>query len=70
MDRRGDLPRIEITKMNLLLLFDKSEDANICSVCKLPLGQPCPECEGRGDGAVQCAVQRGRCSHAFHEHCI
>ncbi|KAG9393251.1 APC/C catalic core Apc11 [Carpediemonas membranifera] len=43
----------------------KSEDS--CGICQMPFEMACPKCTIPGD---DCPVALGKCSHAFHIHCI
>ncbi|CAL6037338.1 RING-H2_zinc finger domain-containing protein [Hexamita inflata] len=62
-------PKIEIIKMNCVILTDRKTEAQFCGICKTAVEEPCPDCDGNGKNAV-CVIAEGKCGHIYHKHCI
>eukprot|EP01068_Selenidium_serpulae_P007710 Selendium_serpulae@DN4785_c0_g1_i1.p1 len=69
-------PQFVVTKWSGVALWSWDLECETCSICRTHLMEKCIGCAAPEkqnidpSGSDRCEVAWGRCSHAFHFHCI
>ena len=59
--------KLKVLKARLVASWTWGASDETCGICRNPFDSVCPSCKIPGD---ECSIIWGKCTHAFHLHCI
>ena len=71
-------PKITVTSFSPVAIWSYDTSDTVCQICKNKLTEICIKCSNKSlredkdykTLISQCSVAKGKCQHAFHQHCI
>ncbi|XP_075239659.1 uncharacterized protein LOC142335172 isoform X2 [Convolutriloba macropyga] len=65
-------PRFELMRVELAACWEYSAlfGDKLCAICRNQLKETCIECQALSLNGAECTLEKAKCGHMFHFHCI